>query len=337
MSPMGVQTGSVVALEPILDVLPSALVLIEPGTARVVYANQAAHRLAGGTFPTGAAAEEYDAVYRCFDEHGERIPADRMPGVRAARGERFNNFQMDWETPAGLRSVVVAGDVIALPDGEQVGVVTFEDVSELQSARRRSSLLAEGGRLLAHSLDLAETLASVGRLVVPDHADWCFVELLQPDGRIERAVMAHRDPSKHGFVAEYDRRYPLDPDAPAGSARVIRTGEAELMSDIPDEFLATVAQDDEQLRLLREVGFRSAMIVPLRGATGVIGDLALASAESARRYDEEDLASAQELADRCALAIEKARLYEELRAAEADCAAIARRAARRSSAAWRTR
>jgi PAS domain S-box-containing protein len=176
--------------------------------------------------------------------------------------------------------------------------------------------LEDASRLLASSLEYGETLATVARLAVPDYADWCFVELLQPDGSIERAVIEHADPSKRPFVEEYDRRYPLDPNAPAGSPQVIRSGEPELMSDIPEAFWEQVAQDPEQLRLLREVGFRSAMIVPLRVRGVVIGDIALVTAESGRRYDERDLRTAQELADRCALALDNARLYTELSEAE---------------------
>jgi PAS domain S-box-containing protein len=308
---------AVAGLEGILDVLPSPLLLIEPVTARVFYANRAAHRLAGGAFPTGAGAERYHELYRCYDEHGRRIPNDEMPGVRAARGERISNFQMDWETPDGLRSLVVAGDTVVLAGGDPVTVLTFEDVTELVTARRHNELLADASGLLARSLDWDETLKTVARLAVPAYADWCFVELLQPDGSIERVVTEHADPGKREFVEEYDRRYPLDPDSPVGSPQVIRTGEPVLMSEMPDGFWEAVAQDPEQLRLLREVGFVSSLIVPLRVRGVVIGDLALASAESGRRYDEHDLRVAQELADRCALALDNARLYTSLREADA--------------------
>jgi PAS domain S-box-containing protein len=176
--------------------------------------------------------------------------------------------------------------------------------------------LEDASRLLAHSLEYGETLATVARLAVPAYADWCFVEMLRPDGNIERVVMEHADPAKRDFVEEYDRRYPLDPDAPVGSAKVIRTGEPDLMTEIPDGFWETVAQDPEQLRLLREVGFVSSMIVPLRVRGVVIGDIAMATAESGRRYGERDLRTAQELADRCALALDNARLYTGLLEAE---------------------
>jgi PAS domain S-box-containing protein len=187
---------------------------------------------------------------------------------------------------------------------------------------RQSELLADASAVLASSLEIDVTLATVARLLVPAYADWCFVEMLTPDGRIERVVMEHADPSKHEFAVEYDQRYPLDPDAPAGSAKVIRTGEPELMSDIPEGFWEMVAQDPEQARLLRELGFHSSMVVPLRVRGTVIGDIALVTAESGRRYDEHDLRTAQELADRCALALDNARLYAASRRSRDELEAI---------------
>ena len=172
------------------------------------------------------------------------------------------------------------------------------------------------------SLDYGETLTAVARLAVPEYADWCFVELLMPDGRIDRVVMEHVDPSKREFIEEYDRRYPLDPDAPMGSPQVIRTGEPELMSDIPDEFWAAVAQDPEQHRLMREVGIVSALVVPMRVRGTVIGDIALAHSVSGRRYTADDLPRAQDLADRCAMAIENARLHTAAERARDDLEAI---------------
>jgi len=172
------------------------------------------------------------------------------------------------------------------------------------------------------SLDYGETLTAVARLAVPAYADWCFVELLMPDGRIERVVIEHVDPSKREFIEEYDRRYPLDPDSPVGSPKVIRTGEPDLMSDIPDEFWRAVSQDPEQYRLMQEVGIVSALIVPMRVRGTVIGDIALAHSVSGRRYAEHDIPRAQDLADRCALAIDNARLHTAARRSRDDLEAI---------------
>jgi PAS domain S-box-containing protein len=285
---MDVGPGSVALLEPVLGVLPTPKLLVEPGTARVLYANPAARRLAGGALPVAVA---------------ERI----------ARGERLHGVAVDSEA----RSLLVSADTVALPGAGEIAVVSLEDVTELQAARRHAALLAEAGPRLASSLDPAEVAATVAQLAVPAWADWCFVELLRPDGSIVREAIAHADPGKQALTEEYDRRYPLDPQAPFGSPQVIRSGEPELVPEITEELLTAVAVDERQLELLREVGLRSSLVVPLRAHGRVIGDLALASAESGRRYAHEDLEPAQELADRCALALENARLYTELSDAEA--------------------
>jgi PAS domain S-box-containing protein len=180
-----------------------------------------------------------------------------------------------------------------------------------QAARRRAEYLACAGSLLADSLNPQATLEQVARLAVPELADWAFVELLREDGVIAREAVVHRDPAKERWARELAERYPVDRDAPYGSAKVIRTGEPELVRDITDELLRAAAVDDEQLEILREVGFASAMIVPLRARGRVLGTIALASAESGRRFTEDDLAMAQELADRCALALDNALLFAE--------------------------
>jgi PAS domain S-box-containing protein len=180
-----------------------------------------------------------------------------------------------------------------------------------EEARRRAEYLAQAGELLAASLNPAATLEEVARLAVPELADWAFVELLQPNGAITREVIAHRDRERERWARELAERYPLDPDAPYGSAHVIRTGEAELIPDFTEELLAAAAIDGEHLEMLRKVGFRSGMVVPMRARGRVLGDIALASAESGRRFDDQDLATAQQLADRCALALDNARLFAE--------------------------
>ena len=113
-------------------------------------------------------------------------------------------------------------------------------------------------------------------------------------------------------MAEWDRTFPLDPDSPVGSPKVIRTGEAELIGEIPDEFLVRAAQSDEHLEVLRSVGFKSACVVPLVARGRILGDLALATDnESGRRFGPDTLDVARGLADRCAVALDNAALYAQ--------------------------
>lgn len=189
--------------------------------------------------------------------------------------------------------------------------------TEAEAAQRRAAFLAESSTVLSSSLDYQTTVANVARMVVPDLADWCRVDLLDEKGAIRRLAVAHADPSKVEWADELGRRYPTDPDSPRGVPHVLRTGESELYTDIPDEMLAHAAKDAEHLRIMREVGFTSAMIVPLNAHGRTVGAISLISTESGRRYGPEDLAFAEELARRCALAIDNARLYGEAQSARA--------------------
>jgi serine phosphatase RsbU (regulator of sigma subunit)/PAS domain-containing protein len=266
-----------------------------------VFANRAAHIAAGGTFPLDAEAPEHD---------------------RVAAGERFTNMRVDWETPSGRRALVASGDTIVPPGRPPVAVLTFEDITEIEAARRRTDALADAAALLAGSLDFDATLGVIAKLAVPRLADWCFVELLREDGSIDRVAIEADDEALLERAREYDRRYPLDPEAPAGSPQVIRSGRPDLQTEIPDAMLELVAQDADHLEILRELGFRSSMIVPLRSGGRVVGDIALVSASSGRRFGQADLAAAQELADRCGLYLENARLYRELERAHDELEAI---------------
>ncbi len=283
--------------EPVLDLLPSPLLLIAPDTARVFFANRAAHRMAGGSFPMGQELPEYR---------------------RVAAGERLTNVPVTWET----RTLIASGDTVVPPGGAPVAVLTFEDVTELEATHRRSDALADAAALLAGSLDFDATLGTLAQLAVPRLADWCLVELLRDDGSIDRVAIEAADPELLARAREYDRRYPIDRDSPVGSAQVIRSGEPDLQPEIPDAMLEVVARDAEHLELLRALGFRSSMIVPLRAGGRVVGALALVSAAAGRTFGEDDLAAAQELADRCGLYLENARLYSELGQARDELEAI---------------
>jgi len=181
----------------------------------------------------------------------------------------------------------------------------------LAVARRRDALLARAGQLLSTALSVQETAELVAQLAVPEVADWAFVELLEPDGSIRRAAMRHRDPERMPWLREMDARYPVHPDAPEGSAKVIRTGRAEVLPEIPDEMLVAVAQDPEHLAILRGVGFRSAVIAPLLARGRVLGCLALATTEPGRAFGEHELALTTALADRAALALDNALAFTQ--------------------------
>lgn len=181
---------------------------------------------------------------------------------------------------------------------------------ELADAERRARFLAEAGATLATSLDYESTLRRVAELAVPELADWCAVDLLE-GGEVRRVAVAHANPDRRRIIEELVERRPLRLDAPAGIGAVIRTGEPALMSEVTDEHLQAAARDEEEISRLRELGLRSAILVPLEARGERFGGLTLVQAESGRRFDMDDLAFIRELARRAALAIDNARLYRQ--------------------------
>jgi len=150
--------------------------------------------------------------------------------------------------------------------------------------------------------------------VVPTFADWCAIDVVE-DGRLHRLSVAHVDPEKVQLARSLEERYPSNPDAPRGAWQVLRTGKAELIPEITDEMLVAGARDEEHMRIALDLQLRSAIVVPLIAHGRVLGVMSWVAAESDRRYDEDDLAFAEDVARRAAVAIDNAELHSETLAA----------------------
>lgn len=187
---------------------------------------------------------------------------------------------------------------------------THTDVTDRARMKEDREMLAEAGRVLSSSLDYRETLGAVARLLVPRLADWCTVEMRTGEGGLERLASAHVDPHRVELLRELQERFPFRPDGEHGAPRVLRTEQSELIRDA-GPVLQRMAESAEHLRLLQEVGFASALSVPLTARGQVLGVLTLVLAEAGECYDLRDLAAAEELARRAATAIDNARLYAE--------------------------
>jgi PAS domain S-box-containing protein len=181
----------------------------------------------------------------------------------------------------------------------------------LREGEERFRFLAASSETLTSSLDYRTTLANVAGLAVPTLADWCAVDVLDDDGSVERLAVEHSDPEKVALAFGLQERNPSDPDATRGVRKVLQTGEPDMMEEIPEELLDQIAVDDEHREMMRALGLKSYMVVPMVARGRMHGAITLVSAESGRRYDESDLRLAEELAGRAALAVDNARLYEE--------------------------
>ena len=196
-----------------------------------------------------------------------------------------------------------------------VAVARELEEARIRHARARSewdrALLARAGEVLALSLDFQETADRVARLAVPELADWCALYISEDGKGLRVVALAHEDPARVASGFESDRLYPLDPNAPSGPPQVWRTGEAQLVPDVPTARLEVLARSPDHLRRMLELGLRSVIHVPLVGRTGGMGVMSLGTTEGRPRLSQQDLTVTQELARRAALALENARLYHE--------------------------
>jgi PAS domain S-box-containing protein len=184
--------------------------------------------------------------------------------------------------------------------------------AEAVAARRRLALLAAAGPTLSASLDYEDTLGRATRLLVPDLADWCLIDIAEEDGRVNQLAAAHVDPEKEKLLPRLGEHRSFGEDDPGSTAQVLRTGRSVLLPGLPDgAFYGPEVGGGEHLEVLRELEPRSLMSVPLLARGRTLGAMTLVSSRPDRRYDDEDLLLAENLAYRCALAVDNARLYRD--------------------------
>ena len=201
---------------------------------------------------------------------------------------------------------------------------TFTDIEERKRYEVRLRFQAEAGAALASGLEYRANLQKVAELAVLNIADGCLVERVSEEPRrepdrepaFELVAVAHAEPAKVELVRTLRRRFPPKSTGPGGVAEVVRTGRPLVYENVTEDLLSRVAADEAHLDLLRRVGFRSMIMVPLKLRERVTGVLTLAW--SARPCEPDDLALAEELAQRASVALDNARSYAEARAAEAD-------------------
>jgi len=235
-------------------------------------------------------------------------------GIRAmaffplvAEGRLIGTFMVYYDTPHAFRNAEVqTAQAVA---GHVAFAIRRHRAEEARRRMERTQrYLAEASRVLSESLDYERTLHEVARLAVPALADLCLVDLRGDDGVVRRVVAVHADPARARLM-EVLRRYAPDPAREAGAGRVLRTRQPEVVQPVEEAWLARVAQDAVHLQVLRELGVAAQMTVPLLARDAVLGTILFAACDPRRRFDADDLALAEELGRRVALAIENARLY----------------------------
>jgi len=291
-------------LERVLDNLPDAATVFD-SEWRWTYVNPSAARmlLTLGVDPSRAVGQ---VVWDLLpDLRGSRFETETLRAVRESIVAEYEEYVPALGAWAETSIVPLPGAVM----------VFSRDITRRKREQQGAQLLGDASRVLASTLDYEKTLEAVARLAVGGLADWCAVDLAEPDGKVRQVVVSHRDEAKIRWAKELNKRYPPDHNGPTGVGHVIRTGQAELYADISDAMLVAAARDADHLAIMRELQIKSALVVPMIARGRTLGALTLISSGSGRRYDEGDQALAMELATRAAIAIDNAQLYRSALAA----------------------
>jgi PAS domain S-box-containing protein len=239
---------------------------------------------------------------------GEAV--DHFETIRKRKNGTFIDISLSISPVRDETGTIVGASKIARDITERLRAREAEERNRRQAAFL-SRLTASFGALL----EPRQILSSLAELSVPYFADWCAVDVVQDSGQIERIALIHIDPEKAHRVTELRQRYE-NPRTPMSPTSVIRTGEPSVVLDVTDATLITIADGDpERLRLLRSLELLSYLCLPLTVQGRTFGAITMARSESGRRFDDEDVRIAEDAASRTALAVDNARAYEELQAA----------------------
>jgi PAS domain S-box-containing protein len=234
-----------------------------------------------------------------------RVPVEDAEAFLAKWAERDRGGDI-WEGEYRLRGIdgkvyAILSRGVRLKDdsGRTIGWAGVSlDITQRKRAVDALLLLEEAGRRLVLSLDPPAILERIAEVCVASFADWCSFDIVDEEGDLQNVLTRHADRLPGGSQSDL-HAYRIDRALRRGPAFVVKSGKPELCTHLPAE------------------GLKSAMVVPLLSREKVLGTLTLVTAESGRRYDEDDLAVAQVLGVRTALAYKNALHYaREVRVAD---------------------
>lgn len=272
-------------------------------------------------------------------EHLGRTVRELLPAIADAfepllrevlkTGEARLNVEVSGET-AAQPGIVRTWNEHWLPikneAGEVIGInIVAEEVTERKQIEERYRIFNQASEVLSSSLDYALTLTRVTQLAVPVMADWCVVDITDEEGALHRLAITHADANKQNAAEALKQHFPvIKPDTRHTLMRVLETGKTWFDPAITEERFVSEARDADHLRLLRELGFKSEIVVPLAARGKLLGGLTFVYGHSNRRHTAADVELVEVLARRAALAIDNARLYRDARLArqEAEQAAM---------------
>jgi signal transduction histidine kinase/ActR/RegA family two-component response regulator len=221
--------------------------------------------------------------------------------VMGLMGEKFQKAKID-----GQRAIEMARQ-----EEEQLRIT----IAEREHAEEALTFLAHASTNLAALVDRQSALQQAARLPVPFLADWCVVYVIDEHGAIDYHAHAHRDPEHDSLLSQMLSKFPLDWNSNTATVQALRTGKPVLMDKLPEPLVSSFTQSDEHREMVRKLGPRAVISVPLKIREKTIGVIGLVSCDAKRKYTQREVEIAESLAVRVAVAVDNARLFHAVKEA----------------------
>ena len=251
----------------------------------------------------------YDELLPHADDATERWCCTIWPVTPTASEGR--GLMMEVRDAAGAEGA--RGRQRALTSRLLLGALRNEDAARnAVESTRLARFVASATRSLAMSLDEEATRAIMQRTTLPRDGTWCIVDIIEPSGAIHRLAVIHPDPAKQELARTLASIWHPGADDDFGVPRIMRAkGQPVVVTEDTAAALLEAANGPHNLAIIRELGFGSLLVTPLIARARVLGAITFVSPPGDTLFTEEEIAVASDLADRCAMALENARLYRE--------------------------
>jgi PAS domain S-box-containing protein len=206
------------------------------------------------------------------------------------------------------------------PDGLSV---YFLDITERRTAEERArrgaarlAVIAEASAAVSDALGEAmgeqEAVRRLTRAVVPVLGDWVIASLVGENGRLYDVGSWHADPGSRELAERYSRLRLAALTSTAPIVTALRSGQPIIVDDVPAAVGRTLPSGEVR-EIFDALAPQTAVALSLQARGRTVGALSIYRSADRPAADADDVATAREVADRVALALDNSRLYEQQR------------------------
>jgi PAS domain S-box-containing protein len=292
-------------------------ITIQDKSGKLVYTNLRGAQLTGFTSAKAmlsATPKEIFSKFALLTESGKPMEASELPGRKTLQTGKVTEKVVRFiikKTNTEYWSLIKSQPLLDA-DKRVAGVINFfDDLTTIKKAENQYKFLAQMSATLSRSLSYEDRLTKFAEMTVPNFADWCAIDILDPKGQAVRLAVVHQDPAKIEISKQLWSNYPPDPKSRSGFYQILKRGKVEVYQ-LSDELLKAGVQDKKHLKLLKQLNLKSVAVMPLIARGRRLGLLSFGTAESGRRLSEDDIPFFRKLAERVSLLSDNARLYTAL-------------------------